>query len=601
LVLAAVTAVLAYILWAPLHRSLVAFLALIILVPTVLVFPNGMTSAITVPRLGAVALAFRLFICIRRREVSPAALRPTAVHAAFMLFLAVMVVTGVLLAAPATSTTGAMNRWFGMLEQFLVFALVLAVARTYRDTTPLARNIAALIGVSALIAIGERVTGVSWARLVLENIPGLRAVLGAIPLEERSGGLRVRAASEFALEFAWIGAMVLPLVAAVASRTRRWRLRAVPVLLALAIYWSNSRSAFAGIILGVAVVAFASRDRRASRLALAGLAAAALLYVAAPSLREPFTGATQTGSTKIREQRLPEITEIVEKTPYHGLGFEGLIPLGFPTTDASYLLAYAESGVVGLATLIALLIVVLIYCACGLRGPPSWNRLLAAAVVGGLIAAVLGGGAFDLWTVGGSGDLFWVLAALGVLVAERSGGAPELRVSARRLAFAPLGLIVGVVLRAAIPSHVAVTTQFDALPLPRVVYSPDSSVFTGGILLNTFCSRADQVHLPPKTSLDCFDPHTAPGYGILRVDAGDVSTARRATARVVHALETDLRGTYFHPSETLVGKPTWARTAPASVGTGVLFLALTCPVPRRRRRPVTDAGPATRELVPLPT
>ena len=59
------------------------------------------------------------------------------------------------------------------------------------------------------------------------------------------------------------------------------------------------------------------------------------------------------------EQRLPEITHALTARPYQGLGLQGLVPLGFPATDASYLLIYAELGAVGLAAFAVLLVVLL--------------------------------------------------------------------------------------------------------------------------------------------------------------------------------------------------------------------------------------------------
>src|SRR5207245_303939 len=103
-----------------------------------------------------------------------------------------------------------------------------------------------------------------------------------------------------------------------------------------------------------------------------------------------------------------------------------------------------------------------------------------------------------------------------------------------------------------------------------VVYTSGDAVFVGGILLHTVCQRADGVHLPAKTELDCFDPHRAPGFGTLRVDAPTLAQARDGTDRIVGALEADLPATEFHAATTDVGRPTWASTAPVSLGTGAL-------------------------------
>ena len=195
-------------------------------------------------------------------------------------------------------------------------------------------------------------------------------------------------------------------------------------------------------------------------------------------MRAPFKGARQTTSTEIRSQRLPEITGVANTHSFGGLGLHGLDPYGFGETDSSYLLFYAELGVVGLAAFVALLIVVLVSSAQGLRAPPSWGRLLAAGAVGGIVAGLLGSAAFDLFSLPGSAHLFWVIAAIGVVTAERNGAAPlTRRWSWRRLAIVPVGVGIGVVLAFAVPSHAAVVTPFDSLPLQQIVRAPN---VTGG-------------------------------------------------------------------------------------------------------------------------
>jgi hypothetical protein len=574
LVTAVIIAALAYIVWAPLERALVAYLAVIILLPAALQLPNGLISVLTVPRLAILALGLRFVIGVRRREVSVDAFRPTAVHVAFFVFVAVSLVNGVLLAAPLTSVTTSVNTWLGVVEQFLVFVVIVAVLRTLPRKRTVVRAFVVLVGISALIAILERLTGASWARLVLENMPGQGKGLNAIQLEQRGGGARVRAAAEFSLQYAWILAVAFPIVAVVAVRARNWLVRLLPLVLALALYWTNSRSAVPGIAVVVAIIVLFGADRRAAVIGLIALAAGSLLWFGVPSVSEPFHGATQTGSTKIRSERRPEIVDIVRDRPYRGLGFNGLDAYGFPTTDSSFLLLYAELGVVGAAAFAALIITLLVYSIGGLRGPPGWQRLLAAAAVAGIVAGLLGAYAFDFFSVAGSADLFWVVAAFAVVQAERDPARqPRAVWTRRRLAGVLVGVVAGVAVAIAVPTHADVVTPFDAVPVSLV-----TNGYLGRYWRNTACGAARAVKLPAGVNVECNDESQAPGFGELRVDAPSLPEARAGMRTLTTTLSDHVPGIRFHPSSEDRGQPTWARTAPVWAGVGAFLIAMLWPV-----------------------
>jgi hypothetical protein len=169
------------------------------------------------------------------------------------------------------------------------------------------------------------------------------------------------------------------------------------------------------------------------------------------------------------------------------------------------------------------------------------------------------------------------------------------RFSRRRLAVAPAGVILGLVIWAVVPSHAAVVTPFDAIPIPRVVAAEGSGFYIGSYWMGTFCGLARAVPLPPKVKLECEDRHESPGFGRLRVDAPTLRLAEKATTELRDALQTHLEGSQFHASIKESGKPTWARTVPVWLGEGGLILALFCPLPRRTRP--RDQSPPDRVLV----
>jgi hypothetical protein len=597
LVTAVLVAALGYIVWAPLERALVAYLAVIVLLPAALTLPNALVSVLTLHRLAIIALGLRVAIGIRRREISSDVWRPTAVHAAFFVFVAVALVNGVLLAAPLTSTTSAVNTWLGIVDQFLVFVVVVAVLRGLGNTWRVARSFAVIVGIMAGIAILERFTGVSWAKLVLEKMPGTSKVLNATPLSVRGGGVRVRAAAEFALQFAWIGAMALPLVAVVALRTKRWALRLVPFALVLAIYWSNSRSALPGLAVIAAIIVLFGGNRRVTTIGLVALAVGGLLWFGVPSIRAPFHGERQTNSTQIRSTRLPEITDIVRHRPYRGLGFNGLDPMGFPTTDASWLLLYAELGVIGAAALGALMIVLLASSIGGLRGPPGWDRLVSAAAVAGIVAGLIGGAAFDLFSLAGSANLFWIIAAFAVVAAERRGAIPfRTSWSPIRVAGAIVAVIAGLTIATIVPTHADVVTPFDSLPIDTVVQAPGSAVYPASFWRDDVCGVAKSVKLPHGVNLDCNDRFPTPGFGELRVDAPSPVKAQAGMRTITSAVEQHIDGVRLHASSEESGRPTWARTAPVWLGVGGVLLAIFLPLPVRDSEDETEEELLTAEL-----
>jgi hypothetical protein len=586
-----------YILWAPLQRALMAFLATVLLLPATVVLPNALSSGLTMPRLATIALALRVLIALRRGEMSPRALRPTVVHGAFYVFLGVALVNGVLLAAPTTSTAAAMGRWIDIAVQFVVFSLVLALVRTAGDVRQLVRGIVVLVGLSTTIAFIERITGHGWSHFVLGHLASQRASDAALPLVQRGGGYRVRAAAEYPLDFGWISAMVLGITLVVAVRSRRWLVRILPVAIVVVIYWSNTRSAFAGVGLVLLLLAAAAADGRVSAVAIAVLIVGGLVYLGVPSVRGSFSGAKQQGSTEIRQQRLPEIAHTLTKQPYHGLGLQGLVPLGFPATDASWLLIYAELGVVGVASFVALLIVLLAYCGAGLRAPPGADRSIAAGVLAGMLAGIAGAFAFNLFTQMEPALVFWILAALGVLMAERqlSPRAP-VTIGRGRIALLPVALGLGFLLATFVPSHASVVAAFDAEPLSRLIPPTGSAVgFAGEIWLHSLCGTAHAVPLPAGAKVSCTDAHGSPGFGTLRVDARTLGTAKSAMATIRTAVESQLPGANVFPQMTSVGVPTWARTAPAWAATAAVVLVLFFPYWPRREEPLR--APPDRALV----
>src|SRR5581483_8921140 len=157
------------------------------------------------------------------------------------------------------------------------------------------------------------------------------------------------------------------------------------------IYWSYSRSALLGIVIGLAVLGIAGRDRPTFALAFAALAIGAVVIYTVPSVAHHFSSTVDTGSISVRHQRVPMVLGAVAGRPWTGLGLTGLDLIGLQGADATYLLSYGEIGTVGLAALVALLVVGLWSSGRGLMSADREDRLSTAALLGGAVTIVASG------------------------------------------------------------------------------------------------------------------------------------------------------------------------------------------------------------------
>jgi hypothetical protein len=339
-------------------------------------------------------------------------------------------------------------------------------------------------------------------------------------------------------------------------------------------------------------VALALQDT-ALRVAAGSLVAVAVLVLLSGSaLSGQFTAAVDTGSIEVRVDRLPVIGALVAAHPWKGLGISGLVTQGIPTTDSSYLLTYAEVGVLGLAVLVAVLAAGIGEAAVGAWVSAGADRLVAAAAALGLALVAAGTFTFDTFSVPAAAETFWLLAALGV-VAQDGVRRPRRLRTVHRLGAVLAALVVGIALRVAAPTHVAQTWQFEALqPYPATV---QAATYTGRELRTTFCALARDA--APGPGFVCQGIGDAPGQGLLRLQAGssaalaaerDTVLSAVAPARIVSRVELSPRG----PAER--GVPTGLRTAPGWLPVLVAVLVLPLPGGRRRSRDAVQGLDADR-------
>lgn len=578
---------------APLRLSFTLLLASIVLVPTSLTMPNGVTSLLEVHRV--VLLGTLAGLLWRHRRQGLWRLSPTAL--AFLLYLVVVLFTGIVAAPVVLDIGDQLTSYLGIVEQLLVLLTCTALVRADPDPVWYLRPLAGVLLVSAGIGGLEHLTGGSWSHWLFQAVPSQQGSPAASELARRAGTVRVRAGNEFPLGFAWVCAALLPAFLVVAVRLRRWRLTMLSVgtaLVVAAVYWSFARSAIIGVFAAVAVLGLLARDRRVGALVVVAAALGAVAYAAAPALSHHFSSSIDAGSISVRRQRIPLVLGAVSDHPWTGLGLTGLHSLGLQGTDATYLLTYGETGAGGLAALAGLLVVALIGVGRGALTQVRELRLAAAAMFAGVLALIVAGGAFDAMALLGTADVLWVLVAVGIAVSERSRG-PVLLWAAPPLLppIAAVAALVGVGFVILAPTHYAQQAQFSTLPLQRESGSYDP-VDPGNTLVNTACAAASaQAHVMHGVSVSCRNLFAGPGVGEIRLEASSPRRVVRAVAEVGRAIRRAGVTALDPVPETPVmrGIPTAATTAPLWLplivvmmlfaGSGEVLRAL---VPRGRRR-----------------
>jgi hypothetical protein len=161
--LAVVAGVVAF--WTPLRVALMILVSSVLLVPSGLAV-SGFAGYASVQRVVIVAVLLNLVRRLHRREISGQVFEITPVHAAFLVFLAVSAVVGIGLAQTTVPLGTSTHLWAAYVDEFAFFIVALATVRAIGDLGLIARDLAVLVIVSALFAIGDHITKDSWARLL---------------------------------------------------------------------------------------------------------------------------------------------------------------------------------------------------------------------------------------------------------------------------------------------------------------------------------------------------------------------------------------------------------------------------------------------------
>ena len=567
--------------------------AFVVLVGSTLLIPDALRLPATGPflsiqRLVLFAFLGNLVVRFIARELDPELLRPSKLHAAFFLFIAVTFLIGVAFGSADVAAIDAVFLWTAYVDSFLFFAAVMIALRAIGDVRWAARTVIVFAAIVAGIAVVEHLTRRSYGNLLFPRVRELANLPGAGGLELRGGSVRVRVASQFALEYAWVATMLLPLAIAVAAHARRIMALAAPAIIALSVVWTYSRSAYLGFVVGGVVLVVLSRfDGRTTAVASVGAVGVLFTLAATGALAGAFRAPDAPASSEVREERLPVVLTEAAEQPVTGLGFASLAKRGFIGTDASYLNVYVELGVLGLVAIGLLFVgVALPLVLRAVRAPPGQERALGAASVAGLIVALIGAAAFDMFTLPGAGRTVWLVIALGAFIGERvPARTPVARVRpVWRTLLPAAGVFCGVLILATAPVTSAMTFRFRTTDAYTQANSTGSQGFLGRVLVATACAAIERAATAPTSRSHCFDLRTEAGVGEARLEDRNAAELREHSQAALVAGFRSVRG--FRPvrvDETVDVRSSWARTAPVwCAGIGLLVAVVLPPIPLRR-------------------
>jgi len=587
---AAAVALTVVILFARLRIGFAVVVACSVLLPGSLPIHNPLTPHALFTRVLVVVLAIRLLFAIHARVVSTSVFGWTTLHTAFVVFLGAVYLAGVVFADATVRPGAAMSAALLLLDQFVFFAVMLACVRAIDDLRWVLGVVAVVLLASAGIAVIEHFTEGSWGHFLYgKSIPSVTA---SNELTLRLNDVRVKAGAEYALQFGWVTAMLLPALLAWLAATRlAWR-RWVPITLLavgvvlLAEYWSFTRTSLAAFGVVAVITALAARNKHLLLFTGGSLAVCGLLFGVVTRLQQGFVG-LPSGPVDVRSERLPLILQIGQHHPLRGIGLGGLTSLGVANTDSTYLQLYGDAGLVGIVTGLALVITAGCCCVSGLRSIERVDRLAAAAGIAATFAMLAGGVAYDALRSLSSTRPFWLLIAIGVVASEHVTGPLPALMRPRRLvaagAVAAAGL-TGVLVYALAPVHYAEQYQFQTVSTLRQVL-PSNPESMGSTFADSVCLIADSVvDRHRDAQVDCATPGQAPGVGTLRIQAPTASEVRQITNEVRNAVQTGPLSAFSLTVRTPMqsGRDTALAWAPFWLPVSVLLAVFLLPFGRKR-------------------
>jgi hypothetical protein len=582
-------------------------IASMMLVPSTLVAPHMLTSYATVNHILIGAAAVRLAVMAKQGGHSRL-FTATPFHLALALLVLAWVADGLAFAPPSGIPTVALQRLINLAFVAGFFIVALAFCRMIDNPRFVVRVIIVTFAVSAVAAVLEYLSKQSIGQHVFTLAGEAGSTTASHVLEARDGHVRVRSSAEFALAYAWLAVMVLPLLTMSALRMRKWLITGgALILLSLgAIYWTYARSAAAAVPVVFVLLAMLLLQRRAIMLASTGVLASAALYFFDAGIRHHLSVSADVGSVGVRFQRLPPILDAVSHHSYLGLGIGGLQTIGVSTTDNFYLYAYGDTGAVGAAILIVMCVTALMQSGRGMLLADTYRRSVVAACFVGVVAFLVSGLLEDALLLSQPAELVMLLLALATATQEPELGTLLMpKWSFRRIVFfSAAGALAGLVALLIAPVSVSQQRIFSTVSPLRNTGQYDA-VTSGRLLIATVCQVANDMEPSlPDVHISCLDDYGAAGVGTMRISSPTSKQTLHAYEQLTATLHQTSYLAYFDTQAKgppIAARASIWRTAPASgaaLGAAIGFVA---PLPLRRRRGLAppDRGPVRYRFAPI--
>lgn len=336
------------------------------------------------------------------------------------------------------------------IDLFFFYFVVHSVVRNPVDVEWLMRAVAALIVFTAVLGLIEYLSGRNVFEFITPHLPSRYQVIFEGIARGSEAGLRrgaisrVRSTFEGPLTFSTVLLLGLPLCLAFAVGARsvadRWRWGAATATVSAALLLTASRAGYVLGALTFLLFVTISPDNRARTQALIAALAMVGVLLSQPAVRDTMTaffriekGGVLEGSLRARQQDHGPVLARVAEKPLFGYAPRSFAPdalmhnhlLGDRTDvtlDNAYLVALAETGVIGLLGLGTLLLATLV---SGWRA--IWattersRRTLCIALFAAMLSWTLMGFAADTYLLGAPPRMFVVLLAALATMRESSG------------------------------------------------------------------------------------------------------------------------------------------------------------------------------------
>jgi O-antigen ligase len=523
-------------------------------------------------------------------------------HVALLVLVLVAFFDGVIFAANTDSLAQDIHAWFNYLNLLILFVVALAVIRTITPWRA-ATIMVGVFTVSVGIGVIEHFTHHGWSSFFFEHLPANYLNFGEGPLQSRGGHVRSQAAAQFALEYGWALAMLLPLMIVAIihwpGARRGWGrlVNVLPFLAVIAVIFSGSRSALVAAVAAVAVlVLVVGVNRRIVGWGATAVLVGAITAVLDPSLITSLFSNGKTDPASVRLDRLPPLFALVVHRPFTGLGLSAITSY-FYGLDNAYAVLYATLGVLGVLAWLGLIAVALTTTARAFRARGGTEtRMLGAACFVGICAAVVAGATYDFTNTPQSLWTLIMLAALGVATADTVTRPKRARRSSTRVVVPLVGALLGFAVYAFAP--VTSSESLSIVPIAPWILIIEHAFYPnqGTELIHTLCPTVTNPDvIASGTKVSCLQystvfPADFPALAVVDVRAPTAAAVRQEGVRALAPISRSMPMEIFANGTIATGKPSWAKTAPLWGGAvGLAVVLLVPPIRRRRRTTQPDA------------